>query len=76
MSEEYRTYDICTPGTGFPPGDIDPDLSLDLGDIGPDLPFGLDYRLSREVPAVVFLDGPGWRTIAADIDSFLRAMRL
>ena len=37
-----------------PPGDLDPQKSVIIGDLGPDMPIALDYRNFPE-PSVVFL---------------------
>jgi len=62
------------PDDQFPPGNLDPRSSILIGDLGHDLPFGLDYRLDQDRPRVVFLgtkvDGR-WTTVAENIDELL-----
>lgn len=60
------------------PGDIDPTRSLLLGELGPDMPFALDYRLSATNPRVLYLHtgGDRWITIARDIEQLLAGLRL
>jgi hypothetical protein len=61
-----------------PPGDIEPARSLLLGELGPDMPFALDYRVSPAEPRVLYLhtNGDQWITIARDIEHLLSALRL
>lgn len=61
-----------------PPGDIDPERSLLLGALGPDMPFALDYRVSLTDPRVLYLhtEGDRWITIARDIEHLLAGLRL
>jgi hypothetical protein len=61
-----------------PPGDIEPARSLLLGELGPDMPFALDYRLSLAEPRVLYLhtNGDQWITVARDIEHLLSALRL
>jgi len=62
----------------LPPGDIDPARSVILGEIGPDLPFALDYRVSLEQPAVLYLHSGSdrWIRVARHIDDLLARLRL
>ena len=48
-----------------PPGDIDPRRSILIGDLGPDMPFALDFR-NEGIPQVVYLfsGGDRWKTVA------------
>ncbi|WP_460362994.1 SMI1/KNR4 family protein [Actinocorallia lasiicapitis] len=62
------------PDPAEPPGDIVQDRSVFIGDLGPDMPFALDYR-DGQSPAVIFLTiSGGWRQIAPDFETFLRAV--
>jgi hypothetical protein len=56
-----------------PPGDIDPEQSLLIGDMGPDLPIALDFRASPDDPRVLYLHsgGDSWITIAASFEELL-----
>jgi hypothetical protein len=66
------------PDPRAPPGDIDPTRSLLLGNLGPDLPFALDYRLSLDDPRVLYLHSGGdrWITVAPDIEQLLVRLQL
>lgn len=61
------------------PGDINPVLSVVIGDLGPDRLIALDYRPSDEKPRVVYLtdnDGPRWVEAAPDIETLLCRLSL
>lgn len=58
--EQHGLY--IAPGTG-----VDPERLWLIGDLGADLPIGLDFR--TEPPRVVFLGTDGWRVAAADFDA-------
>ncbi|TDC60569.1 hypothetical protein [Streptomyces hainanensis] len=48
---------------------IDTARTVVIGDLGPDMPFVLDYRTSPDDPRVLYLGGPGdvrWRQVAAN----------
>lgn len=68
-----RIPGLCgNPDISRPPGDIDPLLSLLIGDLGPDLPFALDFRTSLLSPRVLFTPTAGrWVTIAPRIEDLL-----
>ncbi|MEO1083304.1 MAG: hypothetical protein AAFY88_03600 [Acidobacteriota bacterium] len=53
--EEILTVYFGSPDLSHPPGDIDPSMSVLIGDLGPDLPIALDYRESILSPRVLFL---------------------
>ncbi len=57
---------------------IDPALSVVIGDLGPDMPIVLDYRLSLERPRVLYLRlsgaSPVWVVIADTIDSLVEML--
>jgi len=58
---EKRPMFIGAPDTVKAPGDIDPKLSVLIGDLGwgSDQPIALDYRCSMEIPRVLTLEWPG-----------------
>jgi hypothetical protein len=63
----YRAFYLGRPDSLRPPGDVDPDRSLLIGDLGPDQPFSLDYRRSYRAPAVIYLSTTSnWTEIASD----------
>ncbi|MGN9842033.1 hypothetical protein ACTMTI_28290 [Nonomuraea sp. H19] len=63
---------LGSPDPARPPGDLDPKTSLLIGDLGPDMPFALDYRVAG-APTVVYLTLDGvWVTVAPSIDALLR----
>lgn len=54
-----------------PPGDLEPRSSLIIGDLGPDMPFALDYRPAVG-PTVVYRKADGkWVKVAPSIDWLL-----
>lgn len=60
-----------------PPGDIDQQRSVVIGDLGPDQPFALDYRHDISRPRVVYLTTyNGWIEVAPDIESLLDRLGL
>ncbi|SEG43188.1 hypothetical protein SAMN04489712_105183 [Thermomonospora echinospora] len=65
---ETSPYYLGEPDPIRPPGDIDPRRSLLIGDLGPDLPFALDYRGPGE-PGVCYLAswGDRWVTVAESV---------
>ncbi|MBF9128523.1 hypothetical protein I0C86_05900 [Plantactinospora sp. S1510] len=70
--DEFRQLYIGEPDPANPPGDIDPQMSLLLGDLGSDQPFALDFRRSMEAPSVVYLDSTmRWVEVAPTIDAFI-----
>lgn len=66
------------PDPQAPPGDIDRELSLLLGELGPDCLFALDFRASMSKPSVIYLHSGGdrWITVAPTIDDLLHRLRL
>jgi len=64
---------------GFVPGDIDPNRTIVIGDLGPDRLIALDFRESVSRPTVVALTSTEhscWVIVANDIASFMKAIRL
>lgn len=58
------------------PGDIDPDLSLIIADLGPDQLVALDYRFGRDSPKVVYLrPRGGWDIVSGTVDELINRMR-
>jgi hypothetical protein len=55
---------------------VDPRLTVLIGDLGYDMPIALDYSTSINRPRVVYLPSraPGWIEIAPDVESFLDAL--
>lgn len=75
--EEFRQLYVGKPDPVNPPGDIDPQLSLLLGDLGSDQPFALDFRRSMEAPSVVYLDRQmRWVEVAPSVESFIAGLGL
>ncbi|MBF6136256.1 hypothetical protein IU501_25045 [Nocardia otitidiscaviarum] len=66
------------PDESTPPGDIDPALSVLIGDLGYDQPFALDFRTSRVEPRVIYasLQSGRWITVAPQIEHLLRQLGL
>jgi hypothetical protein len=62
------------------PGNLDPRLSLLIGELDPDGLIALDYRSSIESPSVAYLmltgDSCRWMQISPDIDTFMRLLSL
>lgn len=57
-----------------PPGDIDPSLSLLIGELGPDQLIALDYRTSSSNPRVLYLTDASsfpWRQVADSVDELI-----
>ncbi|GAB2919437.1 SMI1/KNR4 family protein [Streptomyces mayteni] len=53
---------------------IDTARTIVIGDLGPDMPFVLDYRTSPDDPRVLYLGGPGdfrWRQVAANVGELI-----
>ena len=65
-------------GCGYEPGDIDPALSLIIGDTEPDVMIALDYRVSQDRPRVLVMDSEASRWLRAfeDIEALMKAMQL
>jgi hypothetical protein len=60
-----------------PPGDIDPALSLLIGELGPDQLIALDYRTSSSSPRVLYLTGASrspWRQVADSINELIERL--
>ncbi len=61
------------------PGDIDPERSLIIGDLGPDRLIALDFRENLSAPSVVYLTdhrGATWIEVASSIEDFLSKLGL
>jgi hypothetical protein len=59
------------------PGDIIQDRSIFIGDLGPDMPFALDYRQSDRVFSVIFLTiYGGWREVASSAAALISSLGL
>jgi hypothetical protein len=76
VDDEVRAWYVCWPASEWPPGDIDPVRSLLVGDLGPEMPFALDYRRSTASPSVVYLTGRGWREVARDVETLVEKLGL
>jgi hypothetical protein len=77
MPEEYRKYYLGRADPVRPPGDMDPDHALVIGDLGPDQPFCLDYRVTADRPRVIYLSTTAdWVTIAPDVETLLDKLGL
>ena len=75
--DEFRQLYIGRPDPANPPGDIDPQMSLLLGDLGPDQPFALDFRRSMDTPSVVYLDKKmRWVEVAPTIEALIAELGL
>ncbi len=83
LGEKSRMF-LGTADAAKPPGDIDPTLSVLVGDLGngSDQPIALDYRCSRESPRVLTLewsasaDNNRWIEIAPHIMAFVTLIGL
>jgi hypothetical protein len=69
--DEYRPFYLGRPNPDQPPGDVDPDRSLLIGDLGPEMPFALDYRPGLAAPTVIYLGNPGWVEVAPNMATLL-----
>jgi hypothetical protein len=69
---------LGSPDEASPPGDIDPTMSILIGDLGYDMPFALDFRPSRAEPRVIYLtlQNGRWITVAPTIEVFLTRLGL
>ncbi len=66
---------LGTPDAAQPPGDLEPRSSLIVGDLGPDMPFALDYRPAVG-PTVVYRKADGkWVMVAPSIDQLLARLK-
>jgi hypothetical protein len=76
-TEGFEPY-LGTPSTAYPPGDIDPNRALIIGEAEPDSPIALDYRTAP--PRVIYLGDVGyvsyWLEIAASYDALVAQLRL
>ena len=64
------------PEPGFSEG-LDPARSVVIGDLGPDMPFVLDYRVRGDRPRVLYLafaSRPCWREVAGSAAELLAAI--
>lgn len=50
---------------------VTPRLTLLIGDLGADMPFALDYRLSMRDPRVIYLGLHGWVEVAQNIEDLI-----
>ena len=74
---ETLAWYLGSPSNTDPPGDIDQQRSVIIGDLGPDRPIALDYRPGLDVPSVVYLTSyNGWIEVAPNIESLLVRLRL
>lgn len=65
------------PSLESPPGDIDPNQSVLIGDLGMDRLIALDYRGSHESPRVVYLTGDEnarWVEASSNVASLLHSL--
>jgi len=69
---------VGSPDESVPPGDIDPRMSVLIGDLGYDMPFALDFRPSRTEPRVIYLtlETGRWITVALTIEALLDRLGL
>ncbi len=75
MPEDYRGFYLGQPDRQRPPGDVDPDQSLLIGDLGPDQPFALDYRPSLAGPSVIYLSTTAdWIEVAPNIETLIERL--
>jgi hypothetical protein len=73
--EDYRKFYLGQPDRRHPPGDMDPDRSLLIGDLGPDQPFSLDYRPSLTTPSVIYLcTTADWIEVAPNIETLIQRL--
>lgn len=54
---------------------VTPRLTLLIGDLGADMPFALDYRLSMREPRVIYLGLQGWVEVAPNIEDLIARLR-
>ncbi|MCX4095122.1 SMI1/KNR4 family protein [Nocardia sp. alder85J] len=74
LENAVRSPELCgEPDNAAPPGDIDPGRSVLIGDLGCDMSFALDFRISDAAPQVIFLTPSTgrWITVAPRIEDLL-----
>lgn len=67
---------VGKPSQAAPPGDLDLEMSLLIGELGPDQPIALDYRTEDEPQVVVATDDlvSPWRIVTRSVDQLLLAL--
>lgn len=78
-SEEHNIFYLGTKNQDTPPGDIDPNNSIIIGDLGPDRLIALDYRKSSTEPSVIYLTGNEksiWLEAFPEIESMLISLKI
>ncbi|MFF4903217.1 hypothetical protein [Streptomyces sp. NPDC001068] len=72
LDEETLQCYLGTSGEYAAPGHMSRMKTLIIGDLGPDLPFALDYRDSLKGPSVAFLgEGDAWREVSENVCDLL-----
>lgn len=76
-SEDIEPY-LGTPSTEHPPGDIDPNRTLIIGEAEPDSPIALDYRTTP--PRVIYFGDVGyvsyWLELAGSYEALIANLRI
>jgi hypothetical protein len=73
VSERRQVY-VGVPSESPVPGDMDPELSLLIGELEPDVMIALDYRSNPPSVAICLPDAPlmsPWTAVAVSIEEFL-----
>ncbi len=77
-SHNVMKFFIGASSIGYPPGNVDPQLTVIIGESEPDSPIALDYRTS--VPRIVYFCDIQYETLwveaAKDIETFMSALEL
>jgi hypothetical protein len=69
-----QAFGVPDPGASV---GVEPRLSVVIGDLGPDMPIVLDYRISRDEPRILYLGfrpHPSWSVVAVDFASLIRLL--
>ncbi|MFF2521853.1 hypothetical protein [Streptomyces liangshanensis] len=72
--DTLRCY-FGTSEESVPPGYMSRSATVLIGNLGPDLPFVLDYRDSPVAPGVALLgDDDGWQRVSESVCELMRAL--
>ncbi len=55
---------------------VEPEKVLIIGDLGPDMPFALDYRVSPREPRVIYLGADGWIEVAISFSDLASRLQI
>lgn len=75
LVEEWKSAPaeyLGTPSESHPPGDIERESSVVIGEVESDAPLAVDFRTNP--PSIVALTWPGWTRVAESSAEFLDAL--